>query len=143
MNKAKRRNRQIYNCNWGLPFPAINSIRQKIIKNIEGLSNTISQQDLINISRQMHIISRYALLSSAHTTQTISQSVKLISADLKEMKSYRACSLTIIESNQKSITKKTKEYQHTWKLYTSKNALNWRKMKIKHTKICGTQPKQR
>lgn len=53
-DKAERRNRQIYNCNWGLPFPAIDSIRQKIIKNIEGLSNTISQQDLINISRLLH-----------------------------------------------------------------------------------------
>lgn len=67
-DKAERRNSQIHNYSWALqyPLPATDRVvRQKISKNIEGLCNTISQQDLIDFYRLIHLTTKYTFFSSA------------------------------------------------------------------------------
>lgn len=86
-NRARRKNKQIHNYNWGLnnQFSATDiSIYQKIIKDTENLNDTTIRMKLKHNTTQQQcpwIIHQYR--------QTTFYAMKQISTLLKELKSYR------------------------------------------------------
>ena len=74
-------------------------LKQKISKDIEELNNTINQQNLINIQYLTTIEHTFLSTHRTFTKQTISLAIKQTSTNLKEFKSDREYSLTIMKSN--------------------------------------------
>lgn len=92
-------------------LPTTGRTKQKIRKTVP-FTNTINQQNLINIYRTLPSPKmEYIQVSTEDIARwTISWAIKQISKHLKEMKSYRVFSATV-ESNQKLITERKENHQ--------------------------------
>lgn len=91
INRAEKRNRQIYSCSWGFRTPAIPS-NQKISR-----SEQYNQQNPSDIYRKIHLKTvKYTFFKYSCYIKDIPYILENI---LKELKPNRICSMTLMELN--------------------------------------------